>query len=94
MVVRWLSSTALIAAGVCIMHYMGMLSQSGHFRMRYSLPMVGASAIVALVAASAGLIILLYFPSSIIVRLLSSVVVSLAVNGMHYTGSAPLPYER
>ena len=78
---RWLGATALIAAGVCVMHYMGMRSQSGHFTMTYHLPIVGASALVALVAASAGLFILLFFPQSLCIRLLSSVVISLAVNG-------------
>jgi len=92
MLVRWLGSSALIATGVCVMHYMGMASQSGYFRMEYWLPVVVASAIVALVAASAGLIILLFFPSSLLVRLLSSLVISVAVNGMHYTGMASAQY--
>ena len=92
MVVRWLAASFLIAAGVCIMHYMGMRSQSGFFRMQYNGLIVAASAAVALLAASAGLLILLFFPDALWVRLLSSLVISLAVNGMHYTGMASATY--
>lgn len=90
--VRLILASFLIATGICVMHYMGMLSQTGPVAMELHADFVVASVIVAIVASHAGLFIIIAFPDSLIVRLASAIVIALAVGGMHYTGMAAAEY--
>jgi len=85
-------AATLVTVGVCIMHYMGMLSQTGNFSMTYSPGIIAASAVVAAIAGWAGLAIFFLLFDSILFRILAAIVVSLAVNGMHYTGMQSAKY--
>lgn len=85
-------ASSLIALGVVVMHYMGMVSQTGAFRMRWhGGPVIGSCAI-AWVASGAGLTILMLAGKSIFTRLASAAVIAVAVSGMHYTGMAAATY--
>eukprot|EP00403_Amphidinium_massartii_P001014 CAMPEP_0178373800 /NCGR_PEP_ID=MMETSP0689_2-20121128/2049_1 /TAXON_ID=160604 /ORGANISM="Amphidinium massartii, Strain CS-259" /LENGTH=866 /DNA_ID=CAMNT_0019993753 /DNA_START=68 /DNA_END=2665 /DNA_ORIENTATION=- len=85
-------ASVLLALGACIMHYMGMVSMTGRFDMEWHAGIVILSFFIALVAASAGLTMLMVFPSQIFVQLLAASVISSAVCGMHYTGMYAVTY--
>lgn len=85
-------ASILVTAGVCVMHYMGMLSQSGKFTMSYNVAIMIASAFVAAAASTAGLSIFFFLSDRLAYRAAASLVVSLAVNGMHYTGMESARY--
>ena len=80
----------LTAAGVCVMHYLGMEAMVFPGRIQWNFGIIAASVIIAIVAASAAFWILFRFlallPHLEILRVLSAFIMSLAVNGMHYTG--------
>jgi NO-binding membrane sensor protein with MHYT domain len=86
----WLVSGGIVAGlGVAAMHYMGIgaMRMTGH--MEFSLPVVGLSVLVAIVAATAALWL------SVNVRgraamLGAALIMGVAVSGMHYTGMAAL----
>lgn len=93
MFVRLTFASILIALGVCVMHYMGMVSQTGPFSTHYAPAVVAASVLIALVASAVGLLLLVVLPNSLLVRVIASVVISVAVNGMHYTGMLAATYR-
>ena len=78
------------AAGVCIMHYIGMQAIVLDARIEWNYGVVAASVIIAIVAATAAYWILFrllaLYPQIEVLRLASSIVAAVAVNGMHYTG--------
>lgn len=80
------------AAGVCIMHYLGMSAIITDAKIEYDVGIVAASVLIAMIAATAGYWILFrllaLYPHVELLRLMSSFVVAIAVNGMHYTGMA------
>ena len=80
----------LIASGVCIMHYVGMLAIVFEGTMRWNPGIVAASCLIALVAATAALWImfrlLAMFPNLELLRFICAVIMAIAVSGMHYTG--------
>ncbi|CAE8641126.1 unnamed protein product [Polarella glacialis] len=95
MVVRLLMAAALIALGVVVMHFMGMLSQSGNFDMEYNGWIVLGTSCIAAVAA---VIVATIFsspllPPTTLTRVLAAAVVSAGVNGMHYGGMAAATYR-
>jgi len=92
MVIRLLTAATIIMVGVCVMHYMGMISQSGYFTSEYKVGIVALSAVIAFIAATAGLFILMFFPANIFARMASAVVIAVAVNAMHYTGMQAATY--
>ena len=89
----------LIASGVCIMHYIGMMAMVFDGYIVWNASIVAASCLIALVAATAALWImfrlLAMFPNLELLRFICAVVMAIAVNGMHYTGmgAATFKYE-
>lgn len=97
-VFRWQSSVmALIAAGVIAglgvasMHYTGMAAIRIAAYLTYDPLIVAASVLIAIVAATAALYIVVHAGGS--TRYLSSLVMGVAVCGMHYTGMAALSLQ-
>jgi len=90
--IRVAAAASLIASGVMIMHYMGMISQTGPFHTEYHAGVVFASGLIALVAAGVGLLLLSTMPPVMATRLVSAFLISAAVNGMHYTGMQAASY--
>ncbi|WP_353047429.1 EAL domain-containing protein [Exiguobacterium sp. S3] len=79
----------LISVGVVSMHYIGMEAMQMNAILTYDPVMWIASAIVAFVASLVGLYILFYIPNVSRFhwrRLVSSVLIGVAVSGMHYVG--------
>ena len=85
------------AGGVCIMHYLGMQAMVFDGVIEWNGGIVAASVIIAIVAATAAFWILFrllsFFPRLEVLRLVCSVVASLAANGMHYTGQAAATFN-
>ena len=82
-----LLSAILIAAGVCAMHYIGMAAM--HIQaVTVSLhwPTIIASAVVAFAASSAAIYFMYILPITMYFPLPTSLVMGLAVCGMHYIG--------
>lgn len=84
------------ATGVCVMHYLGMNAIIVDAEVVWEPGIVAASVIIAIVAASAAYWILFrllaLYPQIELLRLASSIVAAVAVNGMHYTGMAAATY--
>ena len=87
----------LIATGVCVMHYIGMLAMVFDGYIVWNAGIVAASCLIALVAATAALWImfrlLAMFPNLELLRFVCAVVMAIAVNGMHYTGMAAATFK-
>ena len=85
-----LAGGIVTAAGVCIMHYVGMQAVVLDARIEWNYGVVAASVIIAIVAATAAYWILFrllaLYPQIEVLRLASSIIAAVAVNGMHYTG--------
>ena len=84
-----LTGGVIIGVGVAAMHYVGMSAMSMQGTIRYNLVMVGVSVVIAIVAGTAALVAGLRVGgvwSSIAV----SLVMGVAVTGMHYTGMAAM----
>lgn len=84
--IRLFFAASLVAMGVVIMHYMGMLSQSGRFTMQFRAFPIAASMFLAGFAASVTLPIFAFDFDGAMWRLLCAAGVGVCVNGMHYTG--------
>lgn len=82
----------VMAAGVCVMHYVGMHALVFDGEIVWQPGIVAASVIIAVVAATAAFWILFrvlsLFPNVEILRIACAAVMAVAVNGMHYTGMA------
>ena len=86
----------ITAFGVCVMHYLGIAATVTDAKIEYDIGVVAASILIAIVAATAGYWILFrllaLYPHIEFLRLISSFIVAVAVNGMHYTGMAATRY--
>lgn len=95
---RLLLGGFVTALGVCVMHYLGMAAIVTDAKLEYDEGIVAASILIAIIAATAGYWILFrllaLYPHIELLRLISSFIVSLAVNGMHYTGMAATKFIR
>ena len=84
------------ASGVCVMHYIGMSAVVLDAELVWEPGIVAASVLIAIVAATAAYWILFrllaLYPQIELLRLASSIVAAVAVNGMHYTGMAAATY--
>jgi NO-binding membrane sensor protein with MHYT domain len=84
-----LAGGVIIGLGVATMHYVGMSAMNMQGTVRYNVPLVALSVIIAIVAGTAALLAGLH-----VVGLWYTIVVSLvmgvAVSGMHYTGMAAM----
>ncbi|MBT2763930.1 bifunctional diguanylate cyclase/phosphodiesterase [Paenibacillus sp. ISL-20] len=79
----------IMGSGIVIMHYMGMEAMVIHAEISYDPGIWVMSAIIALVASYAALLLFLRFrnhPKSSFLKWGSAVVMGFAVCGMHYTG--------
>jgi NO-binding membrane sensor protein with MHYT domain len=87
-IVRILLGGTLLGVGVDAMHYTGMFSLRSGAEISFNLPLVGLSALVAVVLSSVGLWLLNnnLWENLPYRNLLVTVVVGLAVPLMHYTG--------
>jgi NO-binding membrane sensor protein with MHYT domain len=76
--------------GVCVMHYVGMMSMRGPVDVKWNPGVVAASVLIAVVASTAAFWILFrllaLFPRLEALRIVSAFVMAIAVCGMHYTG--------
>ena len=80
---------AIIGVGVACMHYMGMWAMRMPDTMHYNLFLVILSVIIAIVAGTAALWAALRL-SGLLSTLAASLIMGVAVSGMHYTGMAAL----
>ncbi|MGW0658280.1 MHYT domain-containing protein [Streptodolium elevatio] len=82
----------LTGAGVAGMHYVGMAGINMSADIEYSAPVVAASIVIAVVAATAALWAALNVRGPAAVAG-ASVIMGVAVSGMHYTGMAAISVE-
>jgi NO-binding membrane sensor protein with MHYT domain len=79
----------IIGLGVASMHYMGMWAMRMPDSMGYDLSLLAASVVIAIVAGTAALWAALRL-GGVWHTLLASLIMGVAVSGMHYTGMAAL----
>lgn len=87
----------ITAAGVCVMHYIGMTAVSADATIEWNWGVVIASVLIACIAAIAAFWILFSAlplrPDMEILRVLAAVVAAIAVCGMHNTGMAAASFK-
>jgi len=86
---RLLLGGAAIGCGVASMHYIGMAAIRTQDTMSYSLALVAASVVIAVIAGTAALWAALRLESAWS-AFVASMIMGVAVSGMHYTGMAAL----
>lgn len=86
---RLIGGGTVIGIGVAAMHYMGMAAMSMPGSMSYRLPLVALSVVIAIVAGTVALWIGTWV-RSVAATFGASIVMGIAVTGMHYTGMAAL----
>jgi NO-binding membrane sensor protein with MHYT domain len=84
-----LAGGVIIGVGVSTMHYVGMSAMSMQGTVRYNLGLVGVSVLIAIVAGTAALIAGLHV-RGLWSTLGVSLIMGVAVTGMHYTGMAAM----
>jgi len=89
---RLTMASVLVSVGVVVMHYMGMLSQTGHFWMEFSAGNILGSMVVAGVASWIALPIFVISFDSMVFRFGASFGIGVFVNSMHYTGMTAATY--
>jgi diguanylate cyclase (GGDEF)-like protein len=90
---RLATGSLTMGAGICAMHYLGMGALDMAPGIVWSVPLVALSALIAVVASAAALLIFFWLRRAQGRRALASqmgaaVVMGLAISGMHYTGMA------
>jgi NO-binding membrane sensor protein with MHYT domain len=85
------------AAGILVMHYLGMMAMVFQGTMIVDTGLIAASVIIAIVASVAAFWILFrllaLFPNDESFRFLGSIVMAIGISGMHYTGAAAVNYD-
>mmetsp|Transcript_14762 Transcript_14762/g.14178 ORF Transcript_14762/g.14178 Transcript_14762/m.14178 type:complete len:388 (+) Transcript_14762:94-1257(+) len=85
------------AAGILVMHYIGMMAMVFKGTMVVDTGLVAASVIIAIVASVAAFWILFrllaLFPNNESFRFLGSIVMAIGISGMHYTGARAVNYD-
>ncbi|MGD0062019.1 MAG: MHYT domain-containing protein [Streptosporangiaceae bacterium] len=84
-----LAGGVIIGLGVATMHYVGMSAMSMQDIVRYNPGLVGVSVLIAVVAGTAALVAGLHV-GDVWSSLAVSLVMGVAVTGMHYTGMAAM----
>lgn len=97
-VASWLLASALMAAGVCLMHYGGMYALNMMPGIVYVPWLFWLSVAIAFGASAAALLIMTWLRHSsggvgLLLRLGAAMVMAVAVTGMHYTGMAAAMFE-
>lgn len=82
-----LGAGALLGVSVCAMHYIGMYGMRFGGFLQWNFALIGASVLIAWVAATAALL-LAFFVRNVAARVVASLVMAAAVAAMHYTGMA------
>jgi diguanylate cyclase len=88
-----------IGTGVVSMHYIGMEAMNMEATIQYDRFLLILSFIIAFLAALAALFLLFYFETGSHVagfsirKMLSSIVMGIAISGMHYTGMAAASFD-
>lgn len=90
---RLAGGALLMATGICVMHYMGMLALDMTPAIVWNRALVAASALIALVASAAALLIFFGLRKldermALLCQVAAAVFMGLAIAGMHYTGMA------
>ena len=86
---RLLTGGTIVGVGVNVMHYLGMAGMQMPGRTHYNPVLVAVSVVIAVVAGTASL----WFGTrvrGVRAALVASVIMGIAVTGMHYTGMAAL----
>jgi NO-binding membrane sensor protein with MHYT domain len=86
---RLVAGGVIIGVGVAAMHYMGMAAMSMPGSMSYNTPLVVLSVLIAIVAGTAALWIGTWV-RGVGATVGASLIMGVAVSGMHYTGMAAL----
>lgn len=85
------------AAGVCVMHYIGMVAVVSSVTIQWNIGVVFASVVIAIIAACAAFWILFrllaLYPEYESLRIASALIATAAVCGMHYVGMAAATYK-
>jgi len=79
----------IVGIGVATMHYLGMAAMSMPDTMRYNVPLVALSVVIAIVAGTAALWAGTRV-RGIGATVVASLIMGVAVSGMHYTGMAAM----
>jgi hypothetical protein len=87
-----LQAGLLAGCGVTAMHYLGMISVVG-VQVSFDYGLVVLSFLLAVFAATAALIILMFIFQGKLAKTLSAAVMGIAVCGMHYTGMAATKFS-
>jgi NO-binding membrane sensor protein with MHYT domain len=82
---RMLVAGLLLGLGVVVMHYLGMYGMKFGGEIRWNEGLVAASALIAVVAATAALW-LAFHTTTLALRSVAAVIMGIAVCAMHYTG--------
>jgi NO-binding membrane sensor protein with MHYT domain len=87
----------IMGGAIAGMHYIGMASMTVGATLTYSSPIVALSIFIAIVASWAGLGLAFHFRSDLSIRgrrlkVLSAVVMGVAIAGMHYTAMAAVHF--
>jgi NO-binding membrane sensor protein with MHYT domain len=88
-VTRLLIGGVIIGCGVASMHYMGMAAMRMPDNMHYNVPLVIVSVLIAVLAGTVALLAALRL-AGIRITLVASLIMGVAVSGMHYTGMAAM----
>lgn len=86
---RLIGAGIFTGAGVASMHYLGMKAMVMHGSMHYDTLLVGISVAIAIVAATVALWLAVNLKGTL-TMLGASVIMAIAVCGMHYTGMAAM----
>jgi NO-binding membrane sensor protein with MHYT domain len=86
---RLLTGGVIIGVGVAGMHYLGMAAMSMTDSMSYSAPLVVLSVVIAIVAGTTALWIGTWV-RTVWTTVTASLIMGIAISGMHYTGMAAL----
>jgi NO-binding membrane sensor protein with MHYT domain len=84
-----LAGGLIIGLGVASMHYIGMAAMEMSDTVRYSLPLVVLSVVIAVVAGTAALWVGAHVHGNL-ATIGASLIMGVAVSGMHYTGMAAM----
>ena len=84
---RLILGGTVVGLGVCGMHYMGMAAMRMPGKLSYTPGLFTASVVIAIVAASAALWLMVKL-EGLFFKAISAFVMGIAVCGMHYTGMA------
>jgi diguanylate cyclase len=88
-----LSGSALMATGICAMHYMGMHALDMQPAIVWNPVLVAISAAIAATASAAALVLMFRMREAnsgiaVVYQVLAAVVMGMAISGMHFTGMA------